>query len=56
MRPGTVGAWSYVWPYTIEANGTSGDPIAPARIARAARRLYCAPPHGLSTIGSIAEA
>ncbi len=29
MRDGLVGAWSYVWPYTIEANGTSGDPVAP---------------------------
>jgi hypothetical protein len=29
MGEGMVGAWSYVWPYTIEANGTSGDPVAP---------------------------
>jgi hypothetical protein len=26
-----VGAWSYWWRYTIEANGTSGDPVAPGR-------------------------
>jgi hypothetical protein len=24
-----VGAWSYVWRYTIEANGTFADPVAP---------------------------
>jgi hypothetical protein len=29
MREGMVGAWSYVWRYTIDANGTSGDPVAP---------------------------
>ena len=29
MREGKVGASSYVWPYTIEANGTAGDPVAP---------------------------
>src|SRR5882724_5832180 len=31
-----VGAWSYVWRYTIEANGTSGDPVAPPPTSRAA--------------------
>src|SRR5882724_2735463 len=30
-----VGAWSYVRPYTIEANGTSGDPVAPPPPPRA---------------------
>jgi hypothetical protein len=29
VRDGVVGAWSYVRLYTIEANGTSGDPVAP---------------------------
>ena len=24
-----VEAWSYVGPYTIEANGTSGNPVTP---------------------------
>ena len=33
-----VEAWSYAGPYTIEANGTSGNPVTPPPSA-AARRL-----------------
>jgi hypothetical protein len=29
-----VEAWSYVGPYTIEANGTSGNPVTPPPLPR----------------------
>jgi len=35
VREGAVGAWSYVWLYAIEANGTAGDPVAPPPTPRA---------------------
>jgi len=39
-----VGAWSYAWPHTIEANGTSGDPVAPPPTPRAGDAFTTARP------------
>ncbi len=43
MREGVVGAWSYVWRYTIEANGTSGDPVTPPPTPPAGNASYQVP-------------
>jgi hypothetical protein len=40
VREGVVGAWSYVWLYTIEANGTSGNPVAPPPMPPAGHARY----------------
>jgi hypothetical protein len=36
-----VEAWSYAGPYTIEANGTSGDPVTPPPPARVGGSRVC---------------
>jgi len=43
MREGMVGAWSYVWRYTIEANGISGNPVAPPPTPPAGNATHSSP-------------
>ena len=51
MREGLVGAWSYVRLYTIDANGTSGDPVTPPPTPRTAPPL--APAHVTGSLAPV---